>query len=106
MGDPTYSPGDPIFYLHHSYLDKLWWEWQKADYTTRLTDMGGPNIPSGTRPGSPNYPPVAVTDYFGDNGNVTTLNHVLWMSGLEVNVTIADVMNLNGPTICYEYLES
>lgn len=28
MGDPTYSPGDPGFYLHHSYLDKLWWEWQ------------------------------------------------------------------------------
>lgn len=123
MGDPTYSPGDPGFYLHHSYLDKLWWEWQvyslykclklytdtqdrqKADYPARLTDMGGPNIPSGTRPNSPNYPPANVTDYFNDGGSTTTLEHTLWMMDIAPNVTIGDVMNLNGPTICAEYLD-
>jgi tyrosinase len=107
MGDATYSPGDPIFYLHHSYLDKLWWEWQKADYPARLTDIGGPNIPFGVTPTSPSYPPASVTDYFGDNGgNVTTLNHNLWMTGVVGNLTIADVMNLNGPAICAEYLDA
>ncbi|KAK9417054.1 hypothetical protein SUNI508_09072 [Seiridium unicorne] len=106
MGDPTYSPGDPGFYLHHSYLDKLWWEWQKADYPARLTDMGGPNIPKNTRASSPGYPPTSVTDYFGDDGtNTTTLNHNLWMMGIAPNVTIGDVMNLKGPTICVEYLD-
>lgn len=105
MGDPTYSPGDPLFYLHHSYLDKLWWEWQKLDYPARLTDMGGPNLPALTPPGTV-WPGPEVTDYFGDGGNTTTLNHVLWMVGLEPNVTIADVMNLNGELICYEYLDS
>jgi hypothetical protein len=23
------SPADPIFYMHHANVDKLWWEWQK-----------------------------------------------------------------------------
>lgn len=28
---PTnYSPRDPIFYLHHTYVDKLWSEWERA----------------------------------------------------------------------------
>jgi len=24
------SPADPIFYLHHAMVDRLWWEWQKG----------------------------------------------------------------------------
>lgn len=40
------SPGDPIFWLHHTYLDKLWWEWQSKDLENRLTDISGPNTPS------------------------------------------------------------
>jgi hypothetical protein len=31
-GDMTtmQSPNDPIFWLHHSNVDRLWWEWQKS----------------------------------------------------------------------------
>lgn len=46
MLDGTLSPGDPVFYLHHSWLDKLWWDWQNLDIENRLTDMGGPNLPN------------------------------------------------------------
>ncbi|KAM0815610.1 putative Tyrosinase copper-binding domain-containing protein [Seiridium cardinale] len=106
MADPTFSPGDPIFFLHHSYLDKLWWEWQKLDYPARLYEMSGLNIPLTMQPGEPNYPPAELTNYFGDNGTTTTLNHNLWMAGVAPNMTIADVMNLNGPTICVEYLNA
>lgn len=45
-----------------------------------------------------------MTDYFGDGGNVTTLNHNLWMAGLIPNVTVGDVMDLGGEVICAEYL--
>jgi tyrosinase len=31
----TASPNDPIFWLHHCFLDMLWWNWQK-----RNRDMG------------------------------------------------------------------
>ena len=42
--------------------------------------------------------------YSGDNGGETTLGHVLWMAGLLPNVTIADVLDLHGETICAEYV--
>ncbi|KAL4940282.1 hypothetical protein BDV06DRAFT_224224 [Aspergillus oleicola] len=106
MFDPTESNGDPIFYLHHAYLDRLWWQWQRADLPTRLSDMGGPNVPpqeifdlAGIRaPGNVE----GINE--GDPGNETTLGHVLSMNGLVPDVTVADVMRLEGEVICAEYL--
>ena len=37
------SPGDPIFYLHHTWLDKLWWDWQSQNLTSRVKEIGGTN---------------------------------------------------------------
>jgi len=44
MGNPISSPGDPLFYLHHAYLDMLWAKWQAVNPTVRLTEMGGKNL--------------------------------------------------------------
>lgn len=44
MLDPIASPGDSPFYLHHTWLDKGWWDWQALDLPARLTEMGGPNV--------------------------------------------------------------
>ncbi|EOD52446.1 putative amino acid transporter protein [Neofusicoccum parvum UCRNP2] len=71
-----------------------------------LTDIGGTNMPTDryiemngfTEPGS------AIYDYDGDPGNVTTLNHNLWMVGVIPNVTIAEVMDLGGSIVCAEYV--
>lgn len=49
--------------------------------------------------------PDNLLPYANDNGNITTLNHTLWMAGLVPNVTIADVMDLGGDLICAEYIE-
>jgi tyrosinase len=35
-GDPNTSPGDPLFYFHHTSLDRLWWIWQMQDVDERL----------------------------------------------------------------------
>ncbi|KAJ4286842.1 hypothetical protein N0V90_013095 [Kalmusia sp. IMI 367209] len=102
MGDATLSPGDPVFYLHHAWLDKLFWEWQKRDLPARYNDMGGPNRPVGGSTLGGMGP--EFTNYFGDNGNVTTLNHRLYMAELSPNVTIRAVMDLNGDVICSEYI--
>ena len=32
MGDPRTSPNDPIFYLHHAYIDKIWATWQSQGH--------------------------------------------------------------------------
>ena len=106
------SPGDPIFFLHHAWLDRLWWLWQSAAPDTRLTEIGGVNIPASTLPpilsgangkGSPPAPFPGLTDYFNDPGNVTTLSHTLWSVGLRPNATIGDVMDLHSPLVCADY---
>jgi tyrosinase len=30
MGDPDTAARDPIFWLHHANIDRLWWLWQKS----------------------------------------------------------------------------
>jgi len=43
-GDPGrdffVSPGDPLFYLHHGMIDKVWWIWQLLDQETRTGAQG------------------------------------------------------------------
>lgn len=92
--------------LHHTNLDRLWWLWQSVNLPSRLTDMTGRNIPLLTylEQNDFTYPGADILDYDGDPGNVTTLNHNLWMVGLIPNATIADVMDLGGETICAEYV--
>lgn len=119
MLNPISSPGDPIFYLHHTWLDKVWWDWQSQNLTSRLTDIGGPNIQgSGGFPEAPGNGttscggfqcttiPEATLPRPGDPGNVTTLTHVLSTLELLPNVTISDVMDIQGGYLCYEYVEA
>lgn len=100
------SPGDPIFFLHHAYIDRVWWQWQQANLTSRLTDISGRNVPTDEMLASGNlsYPSAAILDYDGDSGNVTTLNHTLWMVDLIANATAGDVMDLGSSTSCAEYV--
>ena len=65
MVNPVSSPGDPIFFLHHAWLDRLWAKWQAEDPANRLKDMTGNNrgvlggFPGGpSAPGIPNFPGV------------------------------------------------
>ncbi|KAF4537765.1 Amino acid transporter [Lasiodiplodia theobromae] len=107
MLDVVSSPGDPLFYLHHTNLDRLWWRWQMVDLENRLVEMTGQNVASDefiTAMGL-DYPGPEFLDYDGDEGNMTTLNHNLWTSNLLPNVTIAQVMDLRGSLICAEYID-
>ncbi|KIJ28356.1 hypothetical protein M422DRAFT_270357 [Sphaerobolus stellatus SS14] len=44
MGDLYNSPADPIFYMHHANLDRVWWSWQAKNLSARLADISGPII--------------------------------------------------------------
>lgn len=37
------SPGDPLFFLHHTWLDRIWAQWQAKDPATRFYEIGGNN---------------------------------------------------------------
>ncbi|KAI3321447.1 Di-copper centre-containing protein [Xylariaceae sp. AK1471] len=90
------SPGDPIFFLHHGYIDKLWWDWEALKLPARLTEIGGNNTAHGKN--NPSF-----VNYFNDGGSITTLNHVLWSHNLVPNATIADVMDIGGDYVCSEF---
>ncbi|KAI9148944.1 Fumarate reductase 2 [Paramyrothecium foliicola] len=105
MDDASLSPADPLFFMHHTNLDRIWWEWQRED-PARLTEIGGPNVAAS--PMLVNAQPKilgvdAFLPYFDDNGNVTTLNHVLWMGGAAENATIAEVMDVRSDLICADF---
>ncbi|KAF2663798.1 Di-copper centre-containing protein [Microthyrium microscopicum] len=44
MGDMYTSPQDPLFYMHHANLDRLWWIWQRKK-DGRVFEIGGPRSP-------------------------------------------------------------
>ncbi|KAJ7636904.1 tyrosinase [Roridomyces roridus] len=82
----TYSsPGDPVFYLHHGNLDRIWWEWQQMDLPSRLLDVSGRS--------SVGPPFVDITLDFG-----------LKMLNLAPLVQIRDVMDPRAEPLCYDYV--
>lgn len=72
---------DPIFYLHHSQLDRVWWLWQTRDKENRVKDYGGE----------------------GDIHN-GTLSDVLSLAGLDKDLTVADIMDTEAGGMCYRYM--
>jgi tyrosinase len=108
MANAAASPGEPTFFLHHANLDRLWWNWQKANLSSRLIDMSGQNVaPLSDREDNHwAYPSAALLDYDGDNGgNVTLLTHNLWFVDMMQNYTVADAMDLNNELNCAEYVD-
>ncbi|KAK0732119.1 hypothetical protein B0H67DRAFT_631880 [Lasiosphaeris hirsuta] len=126
MLNPISSPGDPLFFLHHAWLDKLWWQWQAQDPSSRFKEIGGNNwanltanvggpppgvMPPGMSPPPGGFTPVNLTRpddvpkpaIYGDPGDVTTLNHLLYLYGMVENRTVSEVMDTSG-FLCYQYV--
>jgi tyrosinase len=40
-GDLFASPADPMFFLHHAMIDRVWWAWQNQDLSKRRDAIGG-----------------------------------------------------------------
>ncbi|KAH8678672.1 hypothetical protein BGZ60DRAFT_525419 [Tricladium varicosporioides] len=80
---PITSPNDPIFFLHHTMVDRVWWLWQQADPTNRLNDFSGTE--------------------FG--GVTATLDDVMPMLGLATDRKVRDFMStgVGASTLCYTY---
>ncbi|KAL1920738.1 uncharacterized protein VTP21DRAFT_11373 [Calcarisporiella thermophila] len=70
------SPNDPIFYMHHAFIDKIWADWQKRD-PLFVYQYGGTNK-DGSR--------VSISDYLQP-----------------FNVQVASVMSTTSDSMCYVY---
>ncbi|KAL2185548.1 hypothetical protein L209DRAFT_781310 [Thermothelomyces heterothallicus CBS 203.75] len=102
------SAGDPLFYPHHTWLDKVFWGWQARDSSTGTTTIGGTNIASDAPPGfltRPSNIPLRAYWCRRRPWHNTTLGHVLNMYGNMPNATVGDVLDIQGDFLCYEYVE-
>jgi tyrosinase len=72
---------DPIFWLHHAQLDRLWWTWQQEDPKQRLLDYSRSPIQN------------SATDIHDD----------MEYLGLFENRTVLEVMRTNSKLLCYRY---
>ncbi|EGF99458.1 uncharacterized protein MELLADRAFT_94290 [Melampsora larici-populina 98AG31] len=64
MGDVQSSPVDPIFHLHHMYVDYLWFKWQNVDPARRTFDLREAGYES-QRPPFTDVPMYAAADTQG-----------------------------------------
>lgn len=82
------SPSDPLFYLHHSNIDRIFWSWQSRRLPYRYTDISGP---------------LVFGDYDNEVAGNTTLDYVIDLGTVNKNSTVGAVMNIQGSTLCYGY---
>jgi tyrosinase len=75
MSDVYSSPSDPVFFMHHTFVDRNWYRWQNADPNNRMYQL---------------------------SGNVG-LGNVLTSRGIRQDVRVADMMDTRGGFLCYEY---
>lgn len=88
MSNPISSPGDPLFYLHHTFLDRVWWRWQQQNLPARLSDIAGYTTQEPPAGGWIN----------------ATLDDELNMYGVIPNALIREVMDVTGDLLCMEYV--
>lgn len=86
MADVAASPGDPIFFLHHSFVDHGFRIWQNAD-ASRTASINGNNA----------------------QGQPLSLDTMMSVGGIRPDVPISAVMNtlggvsIGGVPFCYRY---
>ncbi|KAK0471425.1 hypothetical protein IW261DRAFT_1670955 [Armillaria novae-zelandiae] len=89
MGNVVTSPNDPIFWLHHGYVDYIWWKWQ-GDNETRIHDLQEIGYETQREP---------------DTGYVeTTADTVLYSYDVLPNATVGDMLDTKRGFLCYTYV--
>lgn len=81
MQDTWASPADPVFFLHHAFIDRNYRIWQNANSGVRTTTINGNDI----------------------NGRPLTLDMNVDVYGIRPAVQIRDILDTTATTLCYKY---
>lgn len=84
MAEVSASPSDPIFFMHHLFVDHQFASWQEAN-STRKTFVDGA-CEDGKSP-----------------CKALTLDSVVDMNGLLPSVTVGELLNTENGSLCYTY---
>ncbi|KAF2998496.1 hypothetical protein E8E13_003549 [Curvularia kusanoi] len=82
---PATSPNDPIFFLHHGQIDRLWTLWQLQKPETRTMEFGGPKTKAKDSPEA-------------------TLEDVMPYMNLVPDIKVSEVMSTQSSQFCYVYI--
>ncbi|KAI9711766.1 MAG: hypothetical protein M1820_001911 [Bogoriella megaspora] len=78
------APYDPVFLLHHTQLDRLWWLWQTANTSKRKWQYEG----------------LAAHN---ETNSSASLEDFLPLGGLAPDVRVSDIIDTQGNLLCYRY---
>jgi len=92
---PRWCPNEPMFFLHHAMVDKVWFDWQHRDPSNKGAYAGGSV--------SGQVDPSLVSAYPTGAPPLLSLDSVLPGDGFWENVTVRDVMDTTGGRLCYTY---
>ncbi|KAF2204311.1 monooxygenase [Delitschia confertaspora ATCC 74209] len=76
------APSDPVFFLHHTQLDRLWWRWQSRE-RTRIAQYEG-----------------LAAHHSHESASITDL---LKMGGLAPDIPVLRVLDTESEPLCYRY---
>ncbi|TVY36278.1 Tyrosinase [Lachnellula subtilissima] len=76
------APNDPVFFLHHAQLDRLWWKWQHAEPGRRREYNGASSRHS---------------------KEAASLQDQLEMGTLAPKIAVEEVIDTQSGILCYEY---
>lgn len=75
---------DPVFFLHHGQLDRLWWTWQGMDERKRRRVYSGKTSHNSSKDAS--------------------LDDIIPMGGLAPDTTVGNIIDTQSGVLCYRYL--
>jgi tyrosinase len=81
---------DPIFFVHHTQIDRLWWQWQKENPEVRFSEYGG-------------YQPEAGVN--STHNFAASPHDVLQMFGMGKDLIVGKMLRTKSEFMCYEYSE-
>jgi tyrosinase len=86
---PATSPNDPVFFLHHTQIDRLWAQWQDDNAPVRTNEYAGPRTAK-AKTTDPEPEPAGLAD-------------VMKMLGMDEDLAVQEVMDIQGGLLCYSY---
>ncbi|KAF9648026.1 Di-copper centre-containing protein [Thelephora ganbajun] len=90
-----WTPNDPIFFLHHAMVDKLWYDWQNRLPMNKFAFGGGSVSAFGEFPAFFEFP-TGAPPYLNFSSKIPG-------DGLWEDVSIWDVMDTRAGALCYVY---
>ncbi|MCJ1446932.1 MAG: hypothetical protein MMC23_007440, partial [Stictis urceolatum] len=77
------APIDPVFFLHHTQIDRLWWKWQDMDVEKRMWQYRGQKSHTSKEPAS--------------------LTDIISMGGLAPDIVVESIIDTEGSLLHYSY---